>query len=771
MFRSIARSALIALAVTASASTQAGAPEGRVRYDNWKVVEVILNTPDDLDVMLSISEYFWASEPRLGRQLWSVAPEDVPELAQSGLAFEVLHENFQELLDREEAWLRERGGGWYDNYKTFAEINDRIDALVAARPDLVTKFHIGDSLEARPVYGMMITSPAGSNKPGLLFNGTQHAREWIGPMTVMYIADELVANHDDHPQVRALLDETVFYIIPVANPDGYVYTWTTDRMWRKNRRDNGDGTYGVDLNRNWPVGWGGPGSSDDPGSNIYRGTAPFSEPETVNLRDFILSHTEIVAHIDFHSYAQLILYPYGYDYVVPPEPELTFFQTLSACLADVIFDVHAATYVDEPAHTRYLASGIMTDWVYDEADMYSWAIELRPDSSPGYGFLLPPDGIIVTGEEILEAVEFLAQYLTRLLVFRYPDGLPTAIAPDQTTTIAVTITEAGAALDPNSPTLLHRIGGSGSFTETGLTPLGGDAYEVTLPAAACNSQIQYYFQAETAGKATVNSPPNAPTTLYVTDVAITVVFADDMEGDQGWTVGAPDDDATGGVWTRMNPDETVYRNQQVQPEDDHSPGGSQCWVTDGRAGDSAFSYDVDGGKTTLISPTLNLADTQDPVVSYWRWYYNNAVLYTPDDVFEVDISNDDGASWVNLEACGPDGVLTDGGWFYREFHVADFVTPTAHVKLRFVASDYGEDSLVEAAVDDFQVIGSGCGVEPCLGDLDGDGLRDLSDLCELLAHYGMTGGAGYEDGDLDSDGDVDVSDLSALLGVYGTPCP
>jgi len=771
MFRGVAHSALFALLVIASVPAAADTPEQRVRYDDWKVVEVILNTPDDLDRMLSISQLFWASEPRLGRQLWTVAPQRIPDLARSSLAYAILHDNFQQLLDREQTWLQQRGGGWYDNYKTVAEINDHIDTLVAARPDLVTKFHIGDSIEGRPVYGLTITSPAGSDKPALLLNGTQHAREWIAPMTVIYLADRLVESYDTDPQIQALLDETAFYIIPVANPDGYAYTWTTDRMWRKNRRDNGDGTYGVDLNRNWATGWGGPGSSDDPSSGVYRGTAPFSEPETANLRDFVQAHPDIVAHVDFHSFAQLILYPFGYDYVVPPEPDLTFYETLSALLAEVIFDVHAATYVGEPAHTFYLASGIMTDWVYDEAGIHSWAIELRPDSFPGYGFLLPPDGITVTGEEIFEATKFLAQYLTQLLVFRYPDGLPTAVAPNQPTPIAVTINEAGASLDPNSPTFFYRVGDSGSFTETSLTPLGGNDYEAILPAAACGSQIQYYFQAQTIDKATVNSPPNAPATPYVTNAAITIVFADDMESDQGWAVGAPDDDATNGIWGRMDPEGTVYRTLQVQPEDDHSPSGSCCWVTDGRAGETAFSYNVDDGKTTLISPTLDLADSQDPVVSYWRWYCNNAALKSPDDVFQVDISNDDGASWVNMESCGPDGVLTDGTWYYREFPVADFVTPTAYVKVRFVASDYGEASLVEAAVDDFQVIASGCSPEPCLGDLNSDGYRDLTDLSVLLAHYGTTSGAAYEDGDLDGEGDVDLNDLAMLLAVYGTPCP
>jgi len=771
MFRALTPAALVAVLLAACGPASAEAGDEPVRYDGWRVIEVVLNTPEDLAKMLSVSQAFLASEPALGTQPWVVAPEKLEELARSGLVHRVVHEDFQELLDREQSWLRVRGDGWYENYATYEQINDRIDTIVAQRPDLATKFYIGDSIEGRAVYGLTITSAVGVDKPALLFNGTQHAREWISPMTVMYIADELVAGYDTDAEIRALLDEVVFYIIPVVNPDGYIYSWDSDRMWRKNRRYNGGGKWGVDPNRNWATGWGGPGSSGSPGSSTYRGTAPFSEPETANLRDFILAHDDIVAHIDFHSHAQLILYPFGYDEILPPEPDLTLYEQLSAGLKASIFDVHGATYIAQTAHALYLAGGIMTDWVYDQAQIYSWTIELRPDSADFYGFVLPPDGIILTGEENFEAIKFLAQFLTQPLVIRFPDGRPTLVPEDQATTVAVTIAESGGEFDPNSPRLLWRIGASGPFTATALTPLGANDYEATLPAAPCGTQLQYYFQAETTEQVVVNSPLHAPSTFHVADVGITIYFEDDMESDQGWTVGAPDDDATNGIWNRMDPEGTEYRRKQVQPEDDHSDNGTSCWVTDGRAGSSAYSYNVDDGKTTLTSPMLDLDGSEDPVLSYWRWYHNNAVLHQPDDAFQVDISNDGGASWVNVETSGPEGVLTDGLWYHREFRIADFVTPTAQVKIRVVVSDDGESSLVECALDEVCVFEAGCSGPACPGDLNADGVIDLQDLAQLLGNYGTTSGATYEMGDLDGDADVDLTDLATLLAVYGTTCP
>jgi murein tripeptide amidase MpaA len=629
---------------------------------------------------------------------------------------------------------------------------------------LISKYGIGTSLEGRTLYAVTITSPVGGpDKPALCFNADQHAREWITPMTAMYIIDRLVQTYDTDPDVQMMLDRLIFYIVPINNPDGYVYSWDVDRMWRKNRRNNGDGTYGVDLNRNWSVGWGGPGSDGETYSETYRGPWPFSEPETQVVRDYILDHPEIVGHVDIHSYGQLAMWPYGYDYIEPPEPDRSIMSGIANDMVDAIFATHGVVYTPQPCHQLYLCSGICIDWVYDEGGAYSWTFELRDTGY--YGFILPPEQILPTGEEIYAAISTLAEYFTLLLRIDFPDGLPAIVEPEQTTSVAVRITEIAGTLDPDSPRIFHRIGDSGEFTEAALTPLGGENYEAELPAATCGSQIQYYFQAQTTGGETITEPYDAPASLFVSEAwEITVAFEDHMETDLGWTVGSPDDDATTGIWNRMDPEPTP-----AQPGDDHTPDGTICWVTDGRGG-SVGAYDVDDGQTTLTTPTLDLGDMDDPIVSYWRWYSNDEGASPNADVFVVDISDDDGENWANVETVGPAGPETSGDWFYHEFRVVDFAAPTAQVKLRFIASDEGSGSIVEAAVDDFVVMDIGCGEPECPGDLDGDGARDLTDLAILLAHYGITEGATYEDGDMDGDGDVDLSDLSALLAVYGEPC-
>ena len=168
---------------------------------------------------------------------------------------------------------------------------------------------------------------------------------------------------------------------------------------------------------------------------------------------------------------------------------------------------------------------------------------------------------------------------------------------------------------------------------------------------------------------------------------------------------------------------------------------------------------------------LNLTGGSDAFVQYWRWYSNNQGDSPHADTFRVEISNNSGTTWVPLETVGP-AIESDGGWFFRAFHVNDFVAPNATVRVRFTAEDAGSGSIVEAAIDDFVAYVVDCsGTTPCPGDLDGDGTIGLGDLSVLLSNFGTVSGAEPEDGDLTGDGAVDLGDLSALLSVFGTTCP
>lgn len=353
------------------------------------------------------------------------------------------------------------------------------------------------------------------------------------------------------------------------------------------------------------------------------------------------------------------------------------------------------------------------------------------------------------------------------LTIELPDGAPGKLPPGVPTSFDVQIVPGEENLVPESLQLVYRYDG-GTYLTSPLTPLGGDLYQATLPAPTCDDTPEFYITASGDGGSTRTEPPDAPATVFTAAVGVDVTYFDDaMETDQGWSVGAPDDTATLGIWDRADPQGTTNAGLQVQPEDDHTLAGTICWVTDSRAGASAGVFDVDGGKTTLFSPVLDLSGT-DARISYWRWYSNHAGSSPYADTFVIDITAD-GSTWVNVETVGPTGPEVEGGWFYHEFLVSDFVTPSATVQMRFVASDLGAASLVEAAVDDFRADEFVCTPGGCPQDLDGDGQVGLSDLSRLLENFGQPGGP--QDGDITGDGQVGLADLSALLEVFGGPCP
>jgi len=382
----------------------------RVRYDGYQSVRVQIRSQADLNTMHEIGD-LWSEAEGVGPVDYLVAPDKIGALNATGLSYVVLNKNVQKLIDMERASLDLNGGwqgpadsSWFDDYKNLAAVSAYVDTLIALRPDLASRFSAGTSLQGRDLFGIKITSPGGvANKPAIVFNGCQHAREWITPMVTMFIADELIRNESSDAQIAALLDRVEFYIVPVVNPDGYEYTWTNDRYWRKNRR----GTYGVDLNRNWSVGWGGEGSSSNRDSETYRGTSAFSEPESAGLADFMTSLGNVATSIDFHSYSQLILEPWGYTNQAPPDaPE---FKLLGDTMAAEIFSVFGKSYVaGRTYNTIYPAAGVAGDWSYGDLGAYGLSIELRDTGQ--FGFELPKSQIRPNGQEIMPAVMYLAEY-------------------------------------------------------------------------------------------------------------------------------------------------------------------------------------------------------------------------------------------------------------------------------------------------------------------------------------------------------------------------
>ena len=755
LYVSLAIGAVSAMAIAQSNPNQS--PD-QFPLDGHQVVRVTVQSTNQLDTIVGLTGDVWSESAGIGTFDVRIGPGDQAVLDKLGVPYEVLIPDVQAALDdfemlNEQARMN-RDDTWYVAYHTYAEMVARLNTLAAAHPDIAQVSVVGQSIQGQDITMIRITGPGWTqDRPAVLYDGCQHAREWISPMTVMYFAERLLENYDTDPEIRGLVDGVEFLIVPVVNPDGYDYTWSTYRLWRKNRRDNPGSCEGVDLNRNYPISWGGSGSSGDMCSDVYHGTSPFSEPETAAMNALADAHPNLAAHVDVHSYSQLVLWPYGGQAAEPPEPDRTTFRTLGQDIANLIYAVHGKSYTPMASYQLYIAGGDMTDWAYDEQGLISFTIELRDTGS--YGFLLPPDQIIPTGEEIFPALKHLATWAGMLLIYDFPDGLPEVVTADMPTAFGVDIIDGRGTLDGSTPRIYTRIDG-GPYTETALSPLGGDSYMATLPAAACGSVIEYYISADTTGGETVSYPASGDgDPLSATATQVTVTYDDEMETDLGWTVGAAGDTATTGIWNRMDPEPT-----DAQPGDDHTPTGTMCWVTDGRGG-SLGDYDVDGGATTLTSPIFDATGdgSGEAYVSYWRWYSNDQGADPNNDEMPVSISNNGGSSWTQLE------LVTENAhaWVYKSFRVADFVTPTDQMRLRFVASDLNAGSIVEAAVDDMRVEVRGC-PDTCGPDWNGDTSLDSQDFIAFLNDF-TAGNADYN-----GDTATDSQDFIAFLNDFVAGC-
>ncbi|MBL6755903.1 MAG: hypothetical protein ISQ11_05805 [Planctomycetes bacterium] len=256
--------------------------------------------------------------------------------------------------------------------------------------------------------------------------------------------------------------------------------------------------------------------------------------------------------------------------------------------------------------------------------------------------------------------------------------------------------------------LRYRVNGVGGFISTPMINTVGDTFAAGIPGQISPSRVEYYVNATESGGTDKSFPEggeSSPLTFRIGD--ITPIIVTEFEaGADGFVGGAPGDTATTGQWTLGNPIGTA-----AQSEDDHTAVGVNCWFTgQGSPGGSLGENDVDGGITTLLSPVFDASGLNSVEVSYWRWYSNTTGASPNADIFEVEVSADGGATWVDVETVGPTGAGTDGGWIQASFELASIVTPTSSMQLRFIASDLGNGSIVEAAIDDIEIVGLGSSI-------------------------------------------------------------
>lgn len=311
---------------------------------------------------------------------------------------------------------------FYSHFSTFEDLVNKWSDLTQLYSPYVTQEVLGRSYEGRDIIALRIGNTDPDNPRRIFLNGLQHAREWIASHVPTYIAESLAvsaATGDD--EFASLLKNVEVIIAPLVNPDGYIYSHTSYRLQRKNRRLAGCSTRrqdGVDLNRNWGKNFsGGDSPGINPCSETFFGSEAFSEPETKAIRKFFLETSGIQAHLDFHSFGRLVLSPWSYTEESQDEPPRDEENCgLGVAVAEAMTQSYGLPYSFGKGTSLYVVGGTMTDWVADQG-ILSHTIELRPRinaESSGFlghqGFLLAEEEILPTCKEGLEAVKTLLRF-------------------------------------------------------------------------------------------------------------------------------------------------------------------------------------------------------------------------------------------------------------------------------------------------------------------------------------------------------------------------
>lgn len=599
-------------------------------------------------------------------------------------------------------------------------------------------------------FALRISDNVGTDEdePKFLMVSAHHGNEYGTPIVALDAIARLTSGYGSDPTITALVDEYEIWIAPVWNPDGYPNS-------RQNSRPGGS----VDLNRNYPFLW------DSPCNTGVRGPSAGSEPETQLMMAFS-EDRRFTKVLDYHSSGQETLYGYRsscgqhvfgaylqaeaaalaqasgyggatrepssngehYQWQIGRFSNLAFLTEISTTQSPSRASADAEAALLWPGTLHFLqlpvpVRGHVTDAVtglpveasityvenpFTEGELnraeprFGRYHAFVPNGShtlrfeaPGYATIEVPVSVGAAG------VTLDVTMAPPSISFAFPNGIPTVVEPAGGTVVRVDVL-AGGNVPVAGTGMLHVDSVNGSAVLP-MASVAANSYDAVFPAFACSGDVRFSFSAEDGGGTRRFAPVAGAYTASLAKVT-TVLSTDDFEAAGGWAGGQPGDTATTGIWDRADPQGTA-----AQPEDDHTPGGGvNCWVTDSRAGTGVGSWDVDGGFTTLLSPALDLSAEPDAVISYWRWYSNSAGGNPNSDVLRVDVSDDDGQSWTNAETVGPLGPETSGGWIQHQFAVADFVSTTAVVRVRIVAEDAGGGSIVEAGVDDFEVIRLSC---------------------------------------------------------------
>jgi len=385
-------------------------PERKVNYAGYQVIRITNKPGDSSSSFQEISTYVYAVAEAHNLDVWAANAVqgwmDVmipPELVNStsalfpGITYGIhIADVEQSIVESEVDRLTNGNQDFFSNFRNSGEISDWSRLIADNYPNIARVISVGQTYYGNDILGLELGFDDSNQKPVVVIYCGIHAREWITPATCCWIIDQLTSKD---PEGEELIDQFHFVIIPILNVDGYDYTFTNDRLWRKNRQPNpGSSCVGTDLNRNYGFGWSGPGASNNPCSETFYGTAAFSSPETAVIRELLNKFRllgTLISFWDLHAYSALWMSAWGYTCNSLPNqyPEMldNMRQSVAACR-----DVNGNSYdFGSICRTIYQASGSSVDFAYGTAGViHSYTTEAY-----GTSFTPPVSYIPLVGSE------------------------------------------------------------------------------------------------------------------------------------------------------------------------------------------------------------------------------------------------------------------------------------------------------------------------------------------------------------------------------------
>jgi hypothetical protein len=512
--------------------------------------------------------------------------------------------------------------GSYAGFMTYQEMLNNIDSMAAKYPNIIKSkadFDTIVTIQNRPVYWLKISDNPNTDEaePEMLFTAVHHAREPTSMSEVIFFMWYLFENYATNPEIKYLVDNTELYFVPCVNPDGYLYNEQTNSsgggMWRKNRRANSNGTFGVDLNRNYGYMWGNnTGSSPTPSSDTYRGTAPFSEPEVRMMKRFCESHHFITA-LNSHTYGNDLIYPWGH-------------QTDSLTPDSTLFDRWGKKMVEENGYVSglgtatigYYTNGDSDDWMYGEQNtkskIFSMTPEVGADVAPS-GFWPPANqiiGICIDDASMnLMAVRLLTAYAE--LKDKSSNNV-TSTSFYQKYSLERLGYDSTASYQVSVQPLLNvvSVGGSINYPHLNLFDIKNDSILVQVNSGLQDGDLIKYVLELNQGGFTYR---DTITKMFGTGL---ITYSNDCSSANGTT--------TNGSWGIST---ALY----------HSAPSS---ITDSPTG----NYTDNASSEIVLNDTINLVGITDPELRFWtRW--NTEAGY---DYVQVMASGINASNWTAL--CG-----------------------------------------------------------------------------------------------------------------------